>query len=248
MHLFLIMLGIKPLCPSLWGFGLLEASCVYPTAFISSCLSSQSLCTQLLSSFCGSVPSFPSIPGRESTFVYPSSLTGGPLPVVENPSKAQYIFQYSVQGISHSVQGILFSILFSAWLRAIPSESLGLTLSVHEFVVALRFWLGVPMFSGPMRRSFVIVIDDFEDHVLACGSVPMRVRQHDALCEVIWYTLLQDHAGCKWEQWCGSDLERPGDKFYPDFQYGKPFHFDLSVRHSLQDLLLYLSAAIVCSC
>ena len=34
-------------------------------------------------------------------------------------------------------------------LRAILFESLGLTLLVHEFVVAIQFWLGVPVFSGP---------------------------------------------------------------------------------------------------
>ena len=76
------------------------------------------------------------------------------------------------------------------------------------------------------------VINDFGDHVLGCGSGPLRICQHDALCEVIWYALLQDH-GCKREQWCGSDLDHPGDVFHSDFQYGKPFYFDVSVHHPL---------------
>ena len=33
------------------------------------------------------------------------------------------------------------------------------------------------------------------------------------------------------------------DVFHPDFQYGKPAYFDVSVRHPLQDSLLVLSAA-----
>ena len=39
----------------------------------------------------------------------------------------------------------------------------------------------------------------FEDYVLGCGSVPMQIRQHDALCEVVWHGLLYDHVGCKQE-------------------------------------------------
>ena len=62
-------------------------------------------------------------------------------------------------------------------LRAILSESLGLTLSVHEFAVALQFWLklGVPVFSGPMGCSCGTHFDDFGDHVLGCSSDPMRI-------------------------------------------------------------------------
>ena len=71
----------------------------------------------------------------------------------------------------------------------------------------------------------------------------MKTHQHDTVCEVVWHALLQDRAGCKQEQWCKSDLDHPGDVFHPDIQYGKPFNFDASVHHSLQDSLLCLSAA-----
>ena len=60
---------------------------------------------------------------------------------------------------------------------------------------------------------------------------------------MIWHSLLQDHAGCNWEQRCDSDLDYPGDVFHPDFQYGKPFYFDAFVCHPLQDSLLCLSVA-----
>ena len=38
-------------------------------------------------------------------------------------------------------------------------------------------------------------------------------------------------------------MDRPGDAFHPNFQYGKPAYFDVSVHHPLQDSLLVLSAA-----
>ena len=58
---------------------------------------------------------------------------------------------------------------------------------------------------------------------------------------MIWHALLQDHSSCKKEQRCGFDLDRSGDVFHPDFQYGKSAYFDVSVRHPLQDLLLVVS-------
>ena len=97
--------------------------------------------------------------------------------------------------------------------------------------MALRFWLGIPVFPGSLRCPCGTVIDDLGDHILGCGSGPMRIRQHDTICDVIWHALLQDHSGCKKEQRCGSDLDRPGHVFHPDFQYGKPAYFDVSVRH-----------------
>ena len=53
--------------------------------------------------------------------------------------------------------------------------------------------------------------------------------------------LLQDHSRCK-EQHCGTDLNHPGDVFNPDFQYLKAC-FDVIVNHTLQDSLLWFSAA-----
>ena len=66
------------------------------------------------------------------------------------------------------------------------------------------------------------MIDSFGDHILDCGNGPLRIRQHDAICDVIWYALFQDHSGCKKEQCCSTDLDHPRDVFHPDFQFGKP--------------------------
>ena len=118
-------------------------------------------------------------------------------------------------------------------------------MSSQEFVCSLRYWLGVPLFSAtsPVRCPCGSVVDQFGDHRLGCGHGPMRIRRHDALCDVIYHALLQDNTGCRKEQRCaGSRLDRPGDVFHPDFVHGKPAYFDVTVRCPLQESLLGRSA------
>ena len=55
------------------------------------------------------------------------------------------------------------------------------------------------------------------DHVLGCGDGPLRIRRHDAICDVIWHALVQDNSGCKKEQCCGTDLDRLGTFFIQTF-------------------------------
>ena len=69
--------------------------------------------------------------------------------------------------------------------------------------------------------------------IYSASHVPMRIHCHNVIiiCDVIWHALLQIHNGYKKEQHCGTDLYRPGDVFHPDFQYGKPAYFDVTVHH-----------------
>ena len=63
----------------------------------------------------------------------------------------------------------------------------------------------------------------------------MHICRHDALCDVIYHTLLQDNTGCRKEQRCaGSRLDCPGDVFHPDFVHGKPAYFDVTEHCPLQ--------------
>ena len=110
--------------------------------------------------------SFPFISGVESATTHLSSLLGGPLPPSHHPSKTQSIFQYSVDHHHFSsllnssslrdrarVRGVSHHSCASAWLWAIPSGLLGLTMSGHEFVVSLRYWLGISLFPVSARCS-----------------------------------------------------------------------------------------------
>ena len=70
----------------------------------------------------------------------------------------------------------------------------------------------------------------------------MRICRHDALCDIVFHALLQDNNGCTREQHCGSSLDRPGDVYHPDFLYGKPAYFDVTMHNPLQDSILGQSA------
>ena len=81
------------------------------------------------------------------------------------------------------------------------------------------------------------------DHLLVCGHGPLRIRRHDALRQVLYHALLNDHPGVRIEQLCGSDRQlRPGDVFYPSFQNGKLGYFDVTVRNTLQPAFLMRGA------
>ena len=123
-----------------------------------------------------------------------------------------------------------------SWLRALPNTNLGLVMSREEFLVALRLRLGIAVFpSSPLlvRCPCGQVIDKFGDHVLGCGSGPLRLKRHNALCDILYRYLLVDNAGSRREQCFSSESnDRPGDVFHPDFLQGKAAFFDISVRNS----------------
>ena len=88
------------------------------------------------------------------------------------------------------------------------------------------------------------MVDQFGDHLLVCDHGAMSIHQHDALCDVVFHILLQDNSYCKREKHFDSNLDRPWDVFYPDFSYGKPAYFDVTVRKPLQDSLLSQSSML----
>ena len=245
---------------SLGGLGLRGAHRASSAAFLGCCISSFALCSQLLSAYSGSSISISSIPGKELAISCLSALLSG-TPIMEVPasqfSEAQRLYQFQLDTCQSSsllsscslrdqarIRAISSHPCASAWLRAIPSVSLGLTMSRQEFVCSLWYWLGIPVFASTdsIRCSCGNVVDRFGDHLLGCGHGPMRIRRHDALCDIVFHALLQDNSGCKREQRCGSGLDRPGDVYHPDFLYGKPAYFDVTVRNSLQGSLLSQSA------
>ena len=245
---------------SLGGLGLRGAYRASSAAFLGCCISSFALCSQLLSAYSGSSISISSIPGKELAISCLSALLSG-TPIMEVPasqfSEAQRLYQFQLDTCQSSsllsscslrdqarIRAISSHPCASAWLRAIPSVSLGLTMSRQEFVCSLWYWLGIPVFASTdsIRCSCGNVVDRFGDHLLGCGHGPMRIRRHDALCDIVFHALLQDNSGCKREQRCGSGLDRPGDVYHPDFLYGKPAYFDVTVRNPLQGSLLSQSA------
>ena len=129
----------------------------------------------------------------------------------------------------------------SGWLKAIPQPSLGLALSSHDFGIALRIWLGVPLFPLSPLCTCLSVIDQFGDHFLGCSHGPLRIQCHDALVTVVHHVLLQDHPGVLREQ--GTDQSRPEDIYHPDLSLGRPAYFDLSVRCTTQSAFISSAAS-----
>ena len=44
------------------------------------------------------------------------------------------------------------------------------------------------------------LVDNLESIFLVVAHGPIRIRQHDALCDTVFHALLQDNSGCKGEQ------------------------------------------------
>ena len=125
-----------------------------------------------------------------------------------------------------------------AWLTAIPNPNLGLAMSRHEFTVALRLRLGIPLF--PSHPNAVCcpcaqLIDKFGDHLLGCRKNSLRSKRHDALRDTIYNALLIDDKGTLLEQTFSSqNNNRPGDVYHPNFLFGRPAYIDLTIRNTVQ--------------
>ena len=72
----------------------------------------------------------------------------------------------------------------------------------------------------------------------------MRIRRHNALCDIIYYALLEDSAdACREQGVFGESASRPGDVFHPDFHNGRPTYFDISVKSALHSGVITHSAS-----
>ena len=88
----------------------------------------------------------------------------------------------------------------SGWLKAITRVSLGLAIAGPEFVIGLRIWLGVSLFTFSPLYTCFSTIDNYGYHLLGCSQGPMRIRRHDAVVNIIYNALSQDHPGVLKEQ------------------------------------------------
>ena len=107
-------------------------------------------------------------------------------------------------------------------------------MSSQEFVLAVKLWLGIPLFnchSNPVRFPCGQVIDPYGHHLLECGHDGNRTRRHDALPDVVWHALEVDNKEAKIERrCCGDSRSRPGDIYHPDFLNGTPAFFDITEK------------------
>ena len=126
--------------------------------------------------------------------------------------------------------------LSCVWLQVLPAPQLGLAIPPAKFIVALCLWLGIPVFSraDSFSCSGHQPVDCFGNHLIGCGHGPLHIRCHNALCDIIYYALLEDNSEVYQEQgMSGESSSCPGDVFHPDFHNGHPTYFDISVRSAV---------------
>ena len=102
------------------------------------------------------------------------------------------------------------------------------------------------MFSetDPSRCSCYKLVDCFGDHFIGYSHGPLRIRCHNALSDIIYFTLLEDSADVCWEQgMSGESSDRPGDVLHLEFYNDCPTYFDISVRSALHSGVIMHSAA-----
>ena len=239
---------------SLGGLGLREAQSVSPLAFIGSCNSSRDLVKRLLSTSAtnykessvllldcetSSKAAFLQEFGSLTSDTNIDSISQRLLQKQEDTRKFDSLKQSSTIRDQARLNAISEPQPHAgAWLTAIPNSNLGLAMSRHEFTVALRLRLGISLFpSHPnaVRCPCGQLIDKFSDHLLGCRKNSLRSKRHDALRDTIYNALLIDDKGTLLEQrFSSQNNNRPGDVYHPNFLFGRPAYFDLTIRNTVQ--------------
>ena len=133
------------------------------------------------------------------------------------------------------------------WLNALPSKSLGLHLRRAEFVTALRYRLGMPVFRQegqcPMPRCHR-VNDILGDHAVSCAVGGERISKHNHVRDALFQAAVQAGLGPSKEPdglLPGSD-DRPADILIPFWTQGKDTAIDVTVVNPLQCALVARSS------
>ena len=124
------------------------------------------------------------------------------------------------------------------WLNTAPLTALGLHLRPLEFVLAVKYRLGLPVFdrAGPcpacLRPS-----DVKGDHAMCCGSGGERISRHNALRDAFFDTAASAGlAPVKEGRFLlPGDDRRPADVLLPHWVGGRDAALDVTVVHPLQD-------------
>ena len=128
-----------------------------------------------------------------------------------------------------------------AWLASLPSAPLGLHLRRGEFVLCLRYWLGLPLFpDGQPCPVCHEPADIYGDHQVGCGATADRIRRHNLLREVLFSTAssaalapLREVPGL-----IAGSQSRPADVFLPAWTNGGPTALDVTVVSPMQKALI----------
>lgn len=133
-----------------------------------------------------------------------------------------------------------------AWLNVLPSPSLGLHLKPAEFIVSVKYRLGLQIFPQEgVCVSCPLISDIFGDHAVSCGWGGERTYRHNLIRDVLFNTCAQACLGPTREDRAlipGTDA-RPADVYLPNWTAGQDTALDVTVINPLQQTFLNQSAA-----
>ena len=127
------------------------------------------------------------------------------------------------------------------WLNNAPLKALGLHLRPPEFVLTVKYRLGMPVFDkeGPCPAC-LRMSDKYGDHAMCCGSGGERISRHNHLRDALFDTAVAAGLGPVKEGRFllpGTD-RRPADVLVPNWAAGKDAAMDVTVVTPLQDATL----------
>ena len=134
-----------------------------------------------------------------------------------------------------------------AWLNVIPSPALGLHLQPSEFITAVKYRMGVNVFSVEGKCTACSILSDpAGDHAVSCGWGGERIARHNLIMDVLFNTCVSAALGPTREDralFPGTEA-RPTDILLPSWSGGKDTALDITVVNPLQTLYINQSAAV----
>ena len=122
------------------------------------------------------------------------------------------------------------------WLSVVPSPALGLHLRPSEFIPAIKYRLGIPVYSSEGScPACAAQSDRMGDHALGCVSTSDRIARHNMLRDVIYETAASADLGPAKEErhLLPGTSARPGDVMIRRWSDGKDAAIDVTVTSPL---------------
>ena len=129
------------------------------------------------------------------------------------------------------------------WLTALPSKTLGLHLRKTEFITAIRYRLGLPIFRTQGECPMPVCHannDVMGDHAISCAIGGERISKHNHVRDAIFKAAVEAGLGPIREPdglLPGSD-DRPADVLIPIWTEGRDTALDVTVVNPLQQTLV----------
>ena len=132
-----------------------------------------------------------------------------------------------------------------AWLNVIPSPALGLHLRPTEFIVSVKYRLGLDIFlTGGKCTACPRQSDSLGDHAISCGYEGERIARHDHIRNALYNTCSQACLGPTREvrDLISGSEARPADLFLPNWTGGQDTALDVTVVNPLQISMIQQAA------